>query len=395
MVAVRIWVRGGARVERLPGQALVAGRALAEGTARRGWRQIAEEAEARGMALGSFGSFEIHGVGVDALAADWELAVDWAAELILEASFPEDRCRWIARQAAAELESLTDQPEVETALAFLDQLYAPHPRSRPLHGSAASLGELTSGKCAGFHRRALAGGVIATLAGTVDEDVAARRLEDAFSDLRGRAAGAPEPPPIRGRPEPWRRVETGARDQAHLYLGKVTVSRLHADHPALELAGVILGAGAGLAGRIPQRIREREGLAYAAQAAAAAGAGLDPGRFVAYAGTAPAMVARAEAAAREELARLVADGVTEDELAGARSYLLGQEPFHRETARQWAEILAEAELYGLPLDRPEWWPERLLALDRRQVEEAVRTHLDPQGLRVTVGVPRPRRRARE
>jgi hypothetical protein len=29
------------------------------------------------------------------------------------------------------------------------------------------------------------------------------------------------------------------------------------------------------------------------------------------------------------------------------------------------------------------------------VEEAVRTHLDPQGLRVTVGVPRPRRRARD
>src|SRR6185436_15947909 len=118
VVAVRIWARAGARVESIPGQALLTGRMLSEGTRRRDWRRIADEAEGKGMVLSSFGTFECHGVAVDALARDWELALEWAAELMLTPSFPEDRCTWLAKQAAAELESLADQPEVKTSWGF-------------------------------------------------------------------------------------------------------------------------------------------------------------------------------------------------------------------------------------------------------------------------------------
>src|SRR6185295_1740671 len=105
VVAVRLWLRAGARQEPIPGQSLVTGRMLTEGTPRRDWRRIAEEAEAKGMIVQSSGSFESIGLAIDALAQDWELALDWAAELLLESSFPEDRCAWLARQAAAEPES--------------------------------------------------------------------------------------------------------------------------------------------------------------------------------------------------------------------------------------------------------------------------------------------------
>jgi zinc protease len=388
VVAVRLWIRAGGRVETIPGQALLTGRMLSEGTRSRDWRRIADEAEDKGMVLSSFGTFECLGVAVDALARDWELALEWAAELMLTPSFPEDRCTWLAKQAAAELESLADQPEVKTTWGFLDQLYTPHPRCRPLHGSEESLLSLTPADCAGFHGRALGHGLLVSVAGVMDEDAVRRKLATLFSGLPMAAEPLPEPPAPVGTAEP-RRVETEAEDQAHLYVGQLTVPRRHPDFTALEVLAVILGSGAGLTGRIPNRIRESEGLAYNAHAQTVAGAGLDPGRLVAYVGTSPATVEKARTGVIEEITRLVEDGIEEAELEEARAYLLGREPFRRETARQWADLLTEAGHYGLPLDDPDLRQAELNALDKAEVEAAARRHVFPERLRVTVGLPVP------
>ncbi|HEY7215108.1 MAG TPA: pitrilysin family protein [Thermoanaerobaculia bacterium] len=386
VVAVRLWLQAGGRQEPIPGQALVTGRMLTEGTRRRSWRRIAEEAEARGMILQSSGNFESVGVSVDALAQDWELALEWAAELLLESAFPEDRCAWIARQAAAELESLADQPEVKTAWGFLDQLYTPHPRSRPLHGSRESLLALTPADCSAFHHRARAHRLLAAVAGVLDEDAVRERLRQLLSEAATDAEPFPEPPAPVGAA---RRgvIGTEAEDQAHLYVGHMTVPRRHPDYAALEVLAVILGSGAGLTGRIPARIREKEGLAYTAYAQTVAGSGLDRGRLVAYVATSPATVEQAERGVAEEIARVVADGVEEAEVEEARAYLLGREPFRRETARQWADLLVEAEEYGIPVDDFAQRKAELEAVDRTAVEEAARRHVRPAELRVTVGMP--------
>jgi zinc protease len=386
VVAVRLQFQAGGRQEPLPGQALLTGRMLTEGTRTRDWRRIAEQAESKGMVVESNGSFESVGVSVDALAQDWELALEWAVELLLESSFPEDRCAWLSRQAAAELESLADQPDVKTVWGFHRQLYHPHPRSRPLHGSAEGLVALTPADCADFHRRAGAHGILASVAGVVDADAVHARL----LGLLGAPATTAEPFPDPATPVgtgPRALVATDAEDQAHLYVGHLSVPRRHPDYAALELLAVILGSGSGLTGRIPARIREREGLAYTAYAQTVAGSGLDRGRLVAYVGTSPATVEKAERGVIEEITRLVEDGIEPAELEESRAYLLGREPFRRETARQWADLLIEAEEYGIPVDDFEHRKAELAALDRATVEAAARRHVHPEELRVTVGLP--------
>ena len=392
VVAIRLSLRAGGREEPLPGQALITGRMLTEGTGGssgtggRDWRRIAEQAESKGMILQSNGTFEDISLSIDALAADWELALEWAVELLFDSAFPEDRCAWLARQAAAELESLTDQPEVKTAWGFLGQLYAPHPRCRPLHGSEKNLLALTPDDCKEFHRRAQAHGILAAVAGVVDED----RVQERFLSLLGRRQNGADPYPGPPAPKglgPRVHVETDAEDQAHLYVGHLSVPRRHPDYAALELLAVVLGSGAGLTGRIPARIREREGLAYTAYAQTVAGSGLDPGRLLAYVGTSPATVEKAERGVIEEITRLAEDGLEDAELEEARAYLLGREPFRRETARQWADLLMEAEEYGIPVDDFEHRKAELEALDRPTVEAAARRHIHPADLRVTLGLP--------
>ena len=172
-------------------------------------------------------------------------------------------------------------------------------------------------------------------------------------------------------------MATDAEDQAHLYVGHLSVPRRHPDYAALEVLAVILGSGAGLTGRIPARIREREGLAYTAYAQTVAGSGLDCGRLVAYVGTSPATVEKAERGVIEEITRLAEDGIETAELEESRAYLLGREPFRRETARQWADLLIEAEEYGIPVDDFEHRKAELVALDRATVEAAARRHIRP------------------
>jgi zinc protease len=387
VVAVRLLIRGGARLEEIPGQAVVTGRLLSEGTAQRDWRQIADLLEGRGMLLASSGSFEAHGLSFDALSRDWEEALDRVAELVLDSVFPEERCRWVSRQTAAELESLADQAEVLTSWAFLEQLYSPHPRSRPVQGDPEGLARLTPADCGVFHQRGLERGAVVSVAGDLVEEVVERRVRELFRDLDRPAATPQEPLRPEGLPETVRQVATRASDQAHLFVGQLTVPRTHADFTALEAAAVVLGSGSGLSGRIPARVREREGLAYSAHVQTASGAGLDPGRLVAYVGTSPTTVQRAEQSVREEIARLVEEGIEESELESARSYLLGREPFRRETARQWANLLAEAEFFDRPLDNLEWREGQLRSLDRAGVEAAVRRHIRPAELKVTVGLP--------
>lgn len=399
VMAARVWLRGGSRVEEIPGQAHLSGRLLMEGTRRRSWDRIALETEERGMAVHSAGTGEALVVSIDALAEDAPRALAWLAELLLEPAFPEDRFDWVRRQALAELESLKDQPEVRTARTFLEQLYHPHPYCRPLQGDGDSLARLAPADCAAFHRRSLGWGGCLVVSGAFDEDAVGRRCEELFGDLLRPDLGAGEaavaaarsalPPvaPPQGTGEPRREIRLANVEQAYLYAGHLTMPRDHPQLVALEVASVVLGAGAGVSGWLPTRIREREGLAYSVDVSTAAGAGLDPGRLVAYAGTSPATAAQAEQAMREELGRMVAAGISEADFEEARSYLIGRDPFRRETARQWADVLAEAEFYGLPVDRPEWVVERLRSLTREDVEEAARRWIRPAEIQVTLGLP--------
>ncbi len=388
VVSVRVWLLAGARDESIPGLALVTGRALLEGSTDRDWVAISEEAESRGIAIAGFGGVEIIGLGIDALAEDWDLALEWAAELTLQPQFPAERVDWVARQAAAELRSMGDQPEVVTGWAFLKQLYTPHPRSRPTHGSAASLARILPEHCKEFHRGALERGIVVAASGWVDEDLMASKIQELFSGVRSRESKLEMRASIEGLDDSILEVSLDSGDQAHLLMGHLSLPLNHPDVPALQIAAVGLGAGSGLTGRIPQRIREKEGLAYSVGVEVLAGAGFDPGRLVIYVGTAPTSLKQAEAAVVEELDQLIVSGLAEQEFNDARSYLIGREPFHRETARQWADLAAETEIFGIPLDDESWVIDRWRNLTNSDVSRAIRSHLDLGKLKTTRGVPR-------
>lgn len=389
VLAARVWLHGGSRVEDIPGQAYLTGRLLVEGTRRRSWEEIAADGDQRGIAIHSVGAAESLVVSIDALAEDEDLVLSWLAEMLLEPVFPEDRFEWIRDQASTELEIFGSQAETKTGQAFLEQLYAPHPYCRLPQGNPDSLARLTPEDCAAFHQKTVGWGGCIAICGAIDEQKAARRFEQLFGDLArpGSRVALPPVEPPRGTQEARREISLPYAEQAILCAGHLTVARNHPQWTALQVAGAVLGSGTGVSGRLPSRIRERESLAYSVVTTTVGGAGLDAGRVVAYVGTSPAKVPRAVRAVREEIRRLVEDGIDETEFEEARSYLIGRDAFRRETARKQAGVLAESEFYGLHSDRSEWVVEQLNSLSRTDVEEAVRRWIHPDEIRETLGLP--------
>ena len=390
VVAARAWLRGGARLQPQPGLALLCGRMLVEGSARRTWREIAEQAEARGVSLSGLATAEVHGVAVAALADDTGLALTWLAELVLEPGFDRARFELLRAQTLGELRSLADRPEVVTGWAFRDQLYHPHPLAAPSQGTPESLAGLSPEDCLRFHEESLARGGVIAVAGDIDEEAVLADLERLFEGAAATSAavepGRSERPAPPGRPEHRIEVPTGSREQAHVYAGHFTVARRHPDLPELRALGILLGSD-GLAGLIPNRIREQEGLAYATHVDLLAGAGTDPGALSVYLGTHPDHVERGLELVRDSLAEVLEEPPDAAALEACKTGMFGREPFLRETAGLWAGQLVDALLFDLPSYQRRWRLERIERLSPDGVFQAARRHLEPERILVTVGLP--------
>ncbi len=129
----------------------------------------------------------------------------------------------------------------------------------------------------------------------------------------------------------------------------VALRVIDADYPALVVANRIFGGGA-LKSRLGDRIRQKEGLSYGVGSSIDADDSIagtdDAGDFSIQAIAAPQNMAKVEAAVREELARLVADGVTAAELQDAVSGLLTEREQSRANDGKVAGMLQDQLFFG-------------------------------------------------
>jgi predicted Zn-dependent peptidase len=97
------------------------------------------------------------------------------------------------------------------------------------------------------------------------------------------------------------------------------VAREDPDREAFDVVNHVLGGG--MSSRLFDEIREQRGLAYAVYSSTSAYQ--DAGALTVYAGTNPNQADQVLDLIEAELARLAADGITDDELDVAKGYLTG------------------------------------------------------------------------
>lgn len=142
-------------------------------------------------------------------------------------------------------------------------------------------------------------------------------------------------------PDSRDQIETPDKENAVYLAGTVIPMGDSApDYPAILIANQVLGSS-GLSSRLGDRIRQKEGLSYGVGSILRTSSLDDRSTFLLYAITNPANMAKVEVAMKEEVEKLVADGIKASELADAQKGYLENLKVTRTSDNELASTLAD------------------------------------------------------
>jgi zinc protease len=350
--------------------------------------ELARELEDHGLQLvvrASASTPTIVSFSAQGLAEELPRLVRLLVEVLRRPSFPAEELDKIREQV---LGSLVREREETSARAFAALTRGLFPEGHPLHRRAIEVREkeirsLTRDELSEFHTRVYGP---ATVALAVVGDVEAGRVTSLFEGELAGWDGAEEvvfEADEKGAPgSPEERIQIPDRPSIDVYLGhRGRLLRGDADYPASVLANSCLGQST-LTSRLGMAVRDGAGLTYGIYSRFF-GTLHVAGPWATALGVSAENLDRAVELSLDVIAKYVEEGPTEEELADERSALAGSYRVGLATNSGIARELVTALTADEPIERLDLFPEQLLAVDRDQVVEAIRTHLHPDQIIVT------------
>ena len=178
-----------------------------------------------------------------------------------------------------------------------------------------------------------------------------------------------------------REIAMPHKRQADIIIGGEATSRTDPDYEPLNLLNVILGE-LGFMGRLGQRVRDKEGLAYSASSFI--NAGLVGGSWTALAGVNPRNVTRALELMREELDRSRSELVGKEELDDAKQNQIGSALMELESTEGIARTSHNLTHFKLGLD---YFSKRRLfyrKIEREDLQKMAEKYLEPSRLSTVI-----------
>ena len=383
LVTLRLAFEAGAKFDppELSGLAEAGGALLTEGTKTRTARQIAEElAELGGAMRGAAGPDGLT-IQANALAENLPKLLELAADVTLNAVFPEEEVKLYKKRRTQEL--LAERAE---AAFWADEkitaaVFGNHPYSRT-NPTPESIARLERSKLLSFRDEFLApnNGYLILLGALPSRPQCLEQIEKLFGAWRRRNLPAP---PAAQFPKPGHSiilVDRPGSVQADIRIGRLAVDRNHPDYFPLLVASTILGGGA--SSRMFTNIREKQGFAYDAHSS------LQPrktgGLFTTVTQVRNEVLEEAIRAVEAEIEALAAKPAPESELADVQNFLCGVFVMSLETQSALASQLASMKLLGLPDNYLETYTARVRAVEPAQVQAAAARYMAPGAAHLVV-----------
>lgn len=295
-------------------------------------RELSDALDNLGMQRGGGAELECASFGGALLADDLHRALEIYADILRRPHLPAEQFSAERELALQKLDRLEDSP-TEKLFINLRRAYYPNAYGRTAYGDRAHLEALTAAEVTADHaRRYRPGGTILSLAGRFEWTALSDTLHRCFGDWEGAAPPLPAPDTT-GRLR-YRHVAQDT-NQEQIGLMYPAVPMGDPDYYAMRMGIEVLSGG--MAARLFTEVREKRGLCYSVRAMTHAVRGA--GAIIAYAGTTPERCQETLDVLVSELRRL-AEGVTENELARARTGVLSALVMQSETARARAGSLA-------------------------------------------------------
>lgn len=362
---------------------------LERGTAAMDRLELARTLEDRGIDLElgaeSFNPLEVL-ISGRCLSRHLKLLLELTTQMLRAPSLPAAELDKLRALRLGELAQAQEDTFLRAFEALSRLLYPPgHPcYRRTMEDRRRGLAEVSREELAALHGQLYGpASLVLALVGDVDPEQVLALLEDLWRGWAGGAAAPPELPRLRPTDTSPGQVREAMEDKPNIdvLLGHPGGLRRRDDDfiPAL-LGNSVLGHST-LSSRLGRRLRDREGLTYGV-ISRFFGAVLLDGPWAATFSVAPENLERGLAAAREEIARYVAEGPTEEELADERLAFSGSYRVALATSAGIARELARLARAGLPPEELDRLPGAIEGTSLAAVREAVRAHLAPEHLAV-------------
>jgi predicted Zn-dependent peptidase len=290
---------------------------LFKGTERRSARSIAETVDAVGGDMNAFTTKEYTTFYVRLLADDLGMGLDLMSDIVWSPAFRPEEFESERQVILEEILMHADEPSDLVHDVLAQALYPGHPLGREVLGEHPTVSKMTVAQVADFHAEHYRpGNIVVAAAGLIDHD---RVVDGVASSLANRPGGGPPKRQPPSAPSADYLVVRRPTEQAHLTLAVPGPSRDDEDRHAMSIIDHVLGGG--MSSRLFQTIREERGLAYSVYSYRHGFEGA--GALAVYVGTAPSHVDEVLELAKDAIAEMAAQGLTEAELEAARSHLRG------------------------------------------------------------------------
>jgi predicted Zn-dependent peptidase len=337
-VAFGIWAGVGSRDEDVlhAGATHYLEHLLFKGTARRSALDISAAMDAVGGELNAFTAKEYTCYYARVLDEDLPLAIDVLCDMVTGSLIePRD----VDAERGVILEEIAmneDDPADLVHEAFAARLFGDTPLGRPILGTVESINSISRDRIAEHYwARYTPDNLVVAAAGSLDHERVIELTRAAFGSLLSGDV-APVPPRLASRVAngavatsgvatggaaggPGVRLLSRPVEQANLVLGAAGLARTDPRRFALGVLNAALGGG--MSSRLFQEVREKRGLAYSVYSFSSQHA--DTGEWGVYAGCLPAKTEEVLAICREEIAKVIETGLTDEELDRGKGQLRG------------------------------------------------------------------------
>ncbi|MFC6087255.1 M16 family metallopeptidase [Sphaerisporangium aureirubrum] len=325
-VAVGMWVGIGSRDEASEhmGATHFLEHLLFKGTPTRDALEISAAIEGIGGEINAFTAKEYTCYYARVLDEDLPLAIDVLSDVVTSSLVTAEDVESERGVILEEIAMHDDDPSDVVHEQFSAELYGDAALGRPILGSVESIQALSRDRIAEYYQSYyLPPYTVVSVCGNISHERVVELVATAYE--RAGALGGPavpQPPRLTGpgaAPRSGVRVVDRPTEQANLVLGTTGLSRTDDRRFALGVLNAALGGG--MSSRLFQEIREKRGLAYSAYSYTAQYA--DTGQFGVYVGCLPGKIDDVLKICREELSRVVADRLTDEEIARGKGQMRG------------------------------------------------------------------------
>ena len=365
----------------------IAGSMLMRGTTKHTRQQIQDELDRLKARANVNGGATQATVTIETTRENFPAVMLLVAEILREPSFPADEFDQLKRQNLAAVEEQKSEPTQIAFTAFGRHL-SPYPKGDVRYISTpeetiAELNAVTLDQAKQFYHDFYgASNAQLTVVGDFDDKEIAELATKLFGNWKS-------PKPFARVPSVYKDVAVvnqsfPAPDKANAFFiagFNLKIRDDNPDYPALLLGNYMLGGGF-LNSRLASRIRQKDGLSYGVGSGINISALDEYGRFTANAIYAPQNVEKLEVAFKEEIARMLKDGFTAEEVEAAKSGYLQSRQVSRAQDNELAGRLNNYLFIGRTLQWDADLDAKLKALTPQQITAAMRRHIDPSKITI-------------